>query len=699
MKAVCKVRGMSCSACSASVEKTLNNLNGVKQASVSLASEEALLEFDESIISESEIEKAVSDSGYRIIFPDRSSEEDNLLSEKKQQKQLITNIIFTSVLFVICFGPMLFDGFYKFNPVFQLILCIPVLICGRKFFINGFRALFKGHPNMDSLVATGSTASFVYSLFNLVNNRPNLYFDGVAMIITLVMVGKNIELKSRRKAGDSIKSLMNLAPSKATLIKDGVQYVVDVNQIKPGDTVLVHPGEKVSADGTIIEGTGCIDESMLTGESLPSVKSTGEKVFGATLNTSGSFTFTAEKTGDETFLASVIRMVKQAQNSKAPIARIADKVAGVFVPVVMSISLCVFIAWMITGKDLSFAVQSAVSVLVVACPCSLGLATPIAIMVSTGKAAENGILFSDAQAIENLGKMQNVMFDKTGTLTKGLSRVSFYTDRKTLELAAVCEQTSEHPFAKAVLDEYKDTPLQGRAFNNIPGKGVTCRCDLGKIIAGNRTMMEEYDIVLPNDVPDAQIYVSLNGEYAGCVGISDEIREEAHKAVDSLKALGLKVAMLTGDNEQEANRIAGLAGIQDVHCALLPADKLSIVDSAEQSVMVGDGINDAPSLEKADIGIAMGNGTDVAMQSADVVIVNNNLMNIEKAVRLSRATIKNIKLSLFWAFFYNTLSIPVAAGVLTLFGGPSLSPMLCALCMSLSSLSVVSNALRLRKFN
>ena len=600
----------------------------------------------------------------------------------------------------------------------QMALCIPVMIAGYSFFTKGFFNLVKLQPNMDSLVATGATASFVYSLVNLIQNTNHMamghamnhqyYFEGVAMIITLVMVGKHIELRSRRKAGDSIKSLMSLAPSKATLVKDGKTQEIDVKDIGVGDLILVHPGEKIAADGEIVEGSSDLDESMLTGESLPVAKAVGSKVWGATINTNGSFVFRTEKIGKDTVLSSIIKMVKEAQASKAPIARLADKVSGIFVPIVMSIAVVTLLAWLLAGRELSFALRCAVSVLVIACPCSLGLATPIAIMVSTGKAASLGILFRSAQAIEQLSTMKTVMFDKTGTLTEGKPKVSFYSNEETLHLAALAERKSEHPYAKAIIEKAQELDenlaeklrnIDDSKFEALVGKGIKATTEEGTILAGNQLLMKDNGIVITDEDEQAQIYVALNGQYKGLIKISDTLRLEAPEAISELKAMGLSSTMLTGDNEATAKEIATKAGLDDYHASLLPQDKLSFIENTPSCIMVGDGINDAPALEKANIGIAMGGGTDAAMQVADVVIMNSNLNSVPKAIQLSRATIKNIKYSLFWAFFYNSLGIPVAAGVLTLFGGPSLDPMLAALCMSLSSLSVVLNALRLRRFN
>lgn len=692
-KEICKVYGMSCAACSATVEKTLNNLNGVQNTVVSLASEEASFEYDEKIISKDKISEAVGKTGYRLVFDENAGNSDEK-AERIMKFRLTVSLCFAAVLFVS-------SMVLHVSPFIQLALCIPVIISGYTFFTNGFRNLFKGHPNMDSLVAVGSTASFIFSLVNLIfTDSAYYYFEGVATIIALVMLGKNIELKSRRKAGDSIRELMNLVPQKATVIIDGKQIETNISDIKKGDLILVHQGEKIATDGIITEGTADIDESMLTGESLPVSKQIGDTVYAATINTDNSFVFRATSIGSETVLSSIVRMVREAQNSKAPIQRIADKVAGIFVPAVMAISMVTFLAWFCTGHGLSFSLTNAVSVLVIACPCSLGLATPIAVMAATGKGANLGILFRDAQALEKLSQMENVMFDKTGTLTNGNPEVFYYSSEETLALAAVAEQRSNHPFAKAILRAYTgDVTEEVKFCTVIPGQGVVTRCSNKKIIAGNKTLMNDNEIIITDGEPDAQVYVAVDGKYIGCIVIKDSLRKEASQVVNLLENNGLTVHMLTGDNQITADEIAKECGIKNVHAQMLPNDKLSFIENIGKSIMVGDGINDAPALEKADIGIAMGSANDVAVKSADVVIVRNNLISVFTAIRLSKAAVNNIKLSLFWAFFYNTLGIPVAAGILTLFKGPSLNPMLCALCMSLSSISVVLNALRLRKFS
>ena len=721
-KTVCKVKGMSCAACSASVERILNKKDGVESAQVSLAAEEASIIYDENKISIEEMQEAVKKGGFKLLPPEEGEKEDQeSTQEKKAEKihliRLYTCIVFALPLFILCMGPMAISSMPMVSGWVQMALCIPVMIAGYTFFTKGFFNLIRLQPNMDSLVATGATASFVYSLVNLIQSTQHMamgqtmthqyYFEGVATIITLVMVGKHIELRSRRKAGDSIKSLMSLAPAKATRVKDGKPEEIDAKNIGVGDLILVHPGEKIAADGEIVEGSSDVDESMLTGESLPVAKTVGSKVWGATINTNGSFVFRTEKVGKDTVLSSIIKMVKEAQASKAPIARLADKVSGVFVPVVMSISVLTLVSWLLGGKGLSFALRCAVSVLVIACPCSLGLATPIAIMVSTGKAASLGILFRSAQAIEQLSTMKNVMFDKTGTLTEGKPKVSFYSNKETLQLAALAERKSEHPYAKAILEKAQELDesqaerlrnLEDSDFEAIVGKGIKTTTAEGTILAGNKLLMQDNKVTLPLEDPQAQIYVALNGQYKGYIKISDTLRAESKEAVTELKEMGLNCTMLTGDNEETAKEIALKANLDGYHASLLPQDKLTFIEKTPACIMVGDGINDAPALEKANIGIAMGGGTDAAMQVADVVIMNSSLKSVPKAIQLSRVTIKNIKMSLFWAFFYNSLGIPIAAGVLTLFGGPALDPMLAALCMSLSSLSVVLNALRLRRF-
>ena len=684
-KVILPVRGMSCSACSAAVERVLKGLRGIESASVNLASEEAYIEFDDKIISVKQMASAVKKAGFVLVTDNHEGSE----NETAHKVRLLVCIAFAVPLFILAM-------FFRVSGYLLLGLCVPVMIAGRLFYKKGFVSLFNGHPDMDSLVAISSGASFVFSIVNLIKGSGDCYFEGVSTIITLVMVGKHIELRARRKAGDSIKALSELAPQTAHLVTDGIEKTVLASELSQGDLVSVRPGERIPADGVLVSGCSEADESMITGESLPVVKNPGDNVIGASLNANGAFIFRVEKTGKDSVLSSIIEMVRQAQNSKAPIARLADKVSGIFVPVIMGISLLTFILWFLTGYEFSFALRCAVSVLVIACPCSLGLATPVAIMVATGKAASKGILFRDAGTLENIGKMKNIMFDKTGTLTTGNPKVVSYTDEKTIFLAAICEKNSEHPFAKAVLSEVKEKDIpQCSEFVSVPGRGIKAVYEGKKILAGNSLFMNENGITLKD--MNAQIHVACDNEYVGGIVIKDSLRKDAADTISKLKSFGKTCTMLTGDNQETASEIALECGLDSFRASLLPEDKLNFIKSVPDCIMVGDGINDAPSLEQAQIGIAMGSGTDIAISSADVVIMSNELSAVSKAIEISEKTVSNIKLSLFWAFFYNILGVPIAAGILTLFGGPALNPMLCAMCMSLSSLSVVANALRLRK--
>lgn len=682
-----KVKGMSCAACSATVEKFLKETDGVSEASVSLGTEEAKVVFDENITSPEALCKAIKRTGYSLTEMTANT------SEKTSQFPF--RLVFCLGLSLILFTRSMTGG----SPWSQLCMCLIVMAGGYTFFTKGFVNLFKGHPTMDSLVACGCSASFIYSTVNLFMGKDLFFFDGVAMIISLVMLGKTIEQKSKHKASESIEKLAKLVPAEV-LVKQGDVFVEkEISALVADDIVKVRPGERIPCDGIIISGNADIDESMLTGESLPVSKQINDSVTGGTLNLTSSFEFKVQKTGKDTVLSSIIEMVKEAQNSKAPIQRIADKVASVFVPVVLGISILVFGLWFGFTKNISLAIQNAVSVLVIACPCSLGLATPIAIMVATGKGADLGILFRNAESLENLGNMKNIMFDKTGTLTYGQCEIVNNPSKETLHFAALAEQNSEHPFAKAILLADNSSLVPLRTFTAIPGEGIVARCEEGRIVCGNKLLMDDNDIIVPeNEDMNAQIFVAVDGEYKGCIVLKDKVRDEASSVVKNLKQMGINSVMLTGDNEAVAKEVSSKVGIENFRYGMQPNDKFKEIEKTENCIMVGDGINDAPALEKASIGIAMGSGTDIALSSADVVVAGNNLNSIVKAVRLSKATVKNIKISLFWAFFYNCLGIPIAAGLLTLFGGPSLNPMISAACMSFSSISVVLNALRLRRF-
>ncbi|MCH3920047.1 MAG: copper-translocating P-type ATPase [Sphaerochaeta sp.] len=565
---------------------------------------------------------------------------------------------------------------------------------------------------MDSLVAVGTTASYVYSIANMINgNHMHLYFEGVGTIITLVMLGKYMEAKSKEKTGAAIKKLMELAPETATVIRNGLVSVINAKRVVVGDVVLVKPGEKIPVDGAITEGATAVDESLLTGESMPVEKKVGDTVYGATINTTGAITYTATKVGGDTALANIIKLVQDAQGSKAPIARIADQISGYFVPVVMAIALGVFLAWKLTGSSLDFALGTAVSVLVIACPCALGLATPIAIMVASGKGAQMGILFRNAGSIEELHKVKTIAFDKTGTLTQGKPVVTDLDgDADLLAVAASLEQASEHPLSKAIVQkaqEQKLTLSKPTDFLAIVGEGVVGNVDGKPVKIGNQKLIdipEAYQKKMENLASQGKtaLAVSLDNRVIGIIAIADTLRPETKQTIATLNQMGVHTVMLTGDNERTAKAIAAQCGVSDFVAGQLPGQKEETIKSLRakygEIAMVGDGINDAPALAQADTGIAVGSATDVARESADVVLVRNNLEDVAKAIKLSQATMRNIKQNLFWAFFYNCLGIPVAAGLLTFFGGPTLSPMIASLCMAFSSLTVVTNALRLNRF-
>ncbi len=723
------IGGMTCASCSSAVERTLNKLDGVKLAQVNLATESATIEFEGDKLSLDDIKKAVSKIGYSVL------EE---LDEKKRMKQkakelvnlkyrLIVSSILTIFLLVLAMGPMLGlrlpIGMVS-NSLLQLFLAIGTIICGSAFFTKGFSSLFKREPNMDSLVALGTTASFLYSLWGIfqiftgnMDAAHHLYFEGVGTILTLVMLGRYLENHSKGKTGEAIHKLMELAPATATVLRDGKQVVIDASQVQVNDIVMVKPGEKLPVDGEVLSGTSSIDESLLTGESMPVDKTMGSTVYAATLNTTGTLQYRASKVGSDTALANIIELVQQAQGSKAPIARIADKISGVFVPIVMGISILTFLAWFLTGTIFDTAIIRAVSVLVIACPCSLGLATPIAIMVSSGKGAKLGILFRHAAAIEQFKDVGTVIFDKTGTLTEGRPVVTdlLSKDRnELLRIAASLENSSEHPLSKAVVSKAEELKLvlsETVDFKAIAGKGIEGSVDKKQVRIGNFAMMADNAIGITKaenkqleDLADqgkTPLLVAFDGKLLGIIGVADTIKKETADAIQLLKNEGIRTVMLTGDNERTAKAIAKQAGIDEFLAGQLPDQKeKAITEYAKKGhvAMVGDGINDAPALAKADVGIAVGSATDVARETADIVLVRNNLKDVAKAFLLSKATMRNIRQNLFWAFFYNILGIPVATGVLTLFGGPQLSPMIAAFAMSMSSVCVVLNALRLNSF-
>ena len=724
------IGGMTCASCSSAVERTLNKLEGVEKAQVNLATETATIAFDESNLDLDGIKKAVQKIGYSVVetVDYKTREEEKKHDLAALGHRLLISAILTVFLLVLAMGPML--GFplpfsHLTNALLQLVFAAGTMVAGSAFFTKGFSALVKREPNMDSLVAIGTTASFLYSfwgIFEILRGNPmvahdHLYFEGVGTIITLVMLGRYLENRSKGRTGEAIRKLMELAPATATILRDGQQVSIDASQVEVGDIVMVKPGEKLPVDGVVLSGFSAIDESLLTGESLPVEKSLGSEVYAATLNTTGVLQYRASKVGSDTALANIITLVQQAQGSKAPIARIADKISGIFVPIVMAISVLTLFGWIVAGTALDTAILRAVSVLVIACPCSLGLATPIAIMVSSGKGARLGILFRHAAAIEQLKQVETVIFDKTGTLTEGKPKVTDVIandPKEVLGLAASLERSSEHPLSRAVVAKAKEEglqPVEIQEFEALIGRGIQGKLGTSIIRIGNTALMEENAILLDkatldelaklSDQGKTPLLVAKGREYLGIIAVADTLRRETKQAIAELKALGLKTVMLTGDNERTAKAIAKEAGVDSYLAGQLPGQKEEAIASyAKQGkvAMVGDGINDAPALAKADIGIAVGSATDVARETADVVLVRNNLQDVTKAIKLSKATMRNIHQNLFWAFFYNILGIPLATGVFTLFGGPQLSPLFAAFAMSMSSVCVVLNALRLNRF-
>jgi len=712
-KEIC-VGGMECAACSAAVERTLKRLDGVSSASVNLATEKAEVSYDESKLKEEDLQSAIERAGFSVVEEDLTEhlqkKSDKL---RNRRNRLIIAIILTALLMVFAMGRMVIPSIPQL-PYLQLFLALAVMIDGYYYFTTGFKLLFKRNPNMDSLVAVATSASFLFSTWNVFRGG-HLYFDGASMIITLVMLGKYFELRSRGKTTKAIETLMQLAPETATVMRNGLESVIACKRVIVGDHVIVKPGERIPVDGVIDDGVTSVDESMLTGESLPVLKNKGDKVYAATMNTNGAIHYTATEVGEHTALSGIIALVKSAQGSKAPIARVADQVAGVFVPVVMFLSLVVFFIWYFASHNFALSLERAVSVLVIACPCSLGLATPIAIMVASGRGAKMGILFREAGAIEQLNKVSAIAFDKTGTLTEGKLVVTDMggTDiTKGLLLAASLESLSEHPISKALVQKAKDEKLSLRSVSDFQaevGSGVRGVIDGKTVLVGNEKLITDIDketMASVNALKDKGrtiLLVSVDGEIISYIGVADTLRPEAASVIKELQEGNTKCYMLTGDSEGTAKAIASTVSLDGYYAGLLPGDKEGILKQIKEQnpglvAMVGDGINDAPALAFSDIGIAVAAASDVAKESAGVILVGGTLNEVATAKRLSHATIRNIKQNLFWAFIYNIIGIPIAAGALIPFGGPALTPALAAFCMSLSSFFVVTNALRLNKF-
>lgn len=719
------IEGMTCASCALTVENAVKNLPDVDQASVNLTTEKLTINSEAPITSET-IERVVSEAGYKASpYHPENSQSTPVRQEEHARAlwhQFVWSALFTIPLLYIAMGPMVGLPLPQFlSPIthakffvgLQLLLTLPVIYMGKSYYTNGFRALFKGHPNMDSLVAVATSAALLYSIFGFIqvfrgafHYAGHLYFESAVVILTLITLGNYFESRSKSSTSQAISKLLQLKVNEAHLIKDGSTHLVPVESIQVGDLVLIKPGEKVPVDGQVIQGSSYIDESMLTGESKPSQKQKNAPVYTGTINGQGSLTVQVTKTDNETFLAQIISLVEEAQGSKAPIAKIADKVSGKFVPIVMILALLTGLFWFFVMKEtFTFSLTTAISVLVIACPCALGLATPTAIMVGSGRAAENGILFKGGDYLENLHHVETIVFDKTGTITQGkpvLTKLNLFSgDEYSIltEMASV-EQDSEHPISRAILSKAKEEGLNllpVTDFESLTGLGVKGKVENQAILVGNSRMMEAFGLTVEDT---SLIYMAKNGEIVASFKVADQLKEDSKATIQALKARGIKIVMLTGDQEDTAREIADAVGIDQVYSQVLPDQKDAIIASLQKNgqtvAMIGDGINDAPALAAADIGISMGTGADIAIEAADLILMKPHMLDLVKAIQLSQATIKVVKENLFWAFIYNILMIPIAMGVLYLFGGPLLNPMLAGLAMSFSSVSVVLNALRLK---
>lgn len=735
-----KIEGMTCAACARAVERAVNKLEGVSSANVNLATEKLFVNYEPSMIRVSDIKKAVEKAGYKAVDEVMAvgTDKDNKEKEKKALwLRFIISLIFTVPLLYISMGHMIglpLPGFLDpmMHPLAfaltQLMLTIPVIAVGHKYYIVGIKTLLKASPNMDSLIAIGTGAAVIYGIFATIqiilgdkSYAMELYFESAAVILTLITLGKYFETVSKGKTSEAIKKLMGLTPKTAVIMRKDSEAEIPVDEVEVGDIVIVKPGERIPVDGIVIDGITSVDESMLTGESIPVEKQAGDTVIGASINKNGSIRYKASRVGKDTVLSQIIRLVEDAQGSKAPIANMADIISGYFVPIVIVLALVSGLGWYFIGhKDIIFALQIFISVLVIACPCALGLATPTAIMVGTGKGAEYGVLIKSGEALETAHKIDTVVFDKTGTITEGSPRVTDVytangiTGEELLMISASAEKGSEHPLGEAIVKHAEDLGIKTKTtsdFKAIPGHGIEVTIDNKQVLLGNRKLMTDREISLENweEISDrlanegkTPMYIAVQGKLAGIIAVADTVKDTSKTAIEKLHRMGIKVAMITGDNKKTAQAIARQVGIDRVLSEVLPQDKAKEVKKLQSEgrkvAMVGDGINDAPALAQADIGIAIGSGTDVAMESADIVLMRSDLRDVATAIDLSRSTIRNIKENLFWAFGYNTIGIPVAMGILYIFGGPLLNPMIAGAAMSLSSVSVVTNALRLRRF-
>ncbi|QIW61666.1 heavy metal translocating P-type ATPase (plasmid) [Lactococcus raffinolactis] len=738
------IEGMTCASCAQTIEKAVGKLSGVDKASVNLATEKMQVSYNPSAISVSDVTGAVSNSGYAAVL-ETTDTQDNSRAEKREKKEkrmkqlsdrFGISIIFTIPVLIISMGPMvgmplpnIVDPMINaFNfSLLQLILTLPIMVVSWEYFQKGFKTLFKGHPNMDSLIALGTASAFVYSLAATIrtgldygNFSDLLYYEVTGVILTLHTLGLFLEERSKGQMSSAIEKLVNLAPKTARVIRNGVEQEITVDEVALGDVIRVRPGESMPVDGVVVEGRTSVDESMLTGESIPVEKESGDEVIGASINKNGSIDYRATRVGSDTTLSQIIKLVEDAQGSKAPIARMADIITGYFVPIVIALAVLAGIAWLIAGQSGIFVLSVIITTLVIACPCALGLATPTSIMVGTGKGAEHGVLIKSGEALETTHNLDTIVFDKTGTLTEGKPIVTdilvtpLITKENLLYYAASGETGSEHPLGEAIVQKSKEenmTLAKPDHFEAIPGYGIRVEIEGKDMYIGNRKLMLEQKIDLSSmekesdrlaDEGKTPMYLSVDGELAGIIAVADTLKENSMKAVKELRRRGVEVIMITGDNKRTAKAIAKQVGIDSVLSEVLPEDKAEEVKKLQEAgkkvAMVGDGINDAPALAQADVGIAVGSGTDVAIESADIVLMRNDLTAVLTAIDLSHATLRNIKQNLFWAFAYNLVGIPVAMGLLYIFGGPLMSPMFAAVAMSFSSVSVLLNALRLRRF-
>lgn len=733
------VDGMTCAACSRAVERALGRLDGVEAASVNIATNRAVISFDSEKLRVADLKLAVVKAGYAPRDPEqnRDLEMDRKKLQDKSgriQREFTICAVFAAVLLYISMGhmvslplPAFLDPAYhpQWFALAQLVLTLPILIAGRSFFVVGIKTAAHLNPNMDTLVAMGCTAAFGYSLYATVkifmgdmHAYHELYFESAGVIITFVLLGRMLESRSKFKTSQAVYRLMELAPKTALLEKDGAQVEIDASEVRPGDLILVKPGMAIAVDGEIVDGTTTVDESMLTGESIPVEKKAGDTVFSGTINGGGLIHVRATKTSEETTLSQIIRLMEDAQNTKAPIARLADVISGWFVPAVLVIAVIATVAWLLAGKDIAFALTIFVSILVIACPCALGLATPTAIMAGTGKGAENGILIKSGEALEIAHHVNAVVFDKTGTLTNGAPVVTDIlpatgiSKEDVLRYSACAETGSEHPLGRAMIEKAREAKLElppYEKFEALQGRGIRAQINQKDVLLGNQLLMEENGVDIASALQEharlaaegkTAMYLAIDGGFAGLIAAADTVRETSREAVAQLNHMGIDVIMLTGDSQITAKAIAGQIGIARVFAGVLPQGKADVIrqlkDEGKTVAMVGDGINDAPALTLADVGVAVGTGTDIAIDSASVVLMQEDMRLVPRAFRLSRRTIRIIRQNLFWAFAYNTCAIPIAAGIATLFGGPLLSPMLAAAAMSLSSVTVVLNSLRLR---